>query len=94
MLTDGQILDLWRRLWNSASDEIDEKGRRRHVDGIKWLLKKYGVAVTSGAGPHAAPRRDALARLEKLGAIERIGGGENSRTRALWVARPSRDGTD
>jgi hypothetical protein len=89
VLTDGEIHDLWRRLWETATGQTDAYGRRRHTSGIKWLLREYGVTVTQGYGPHAPVREEALRRLEALGAIERIGGGDYRRTRAMWVARPS-----
>lgn len=85
-LRDDQILDLWVRIWDSATDETDSRGWRKHTAGIKWLLEKYGVDVRVGAGPHGAVRQDALRRLESLGAIERIGGGQQAQTRSLWVA--------
>jgi hypothetical protein len=87
-LTDDQLADLWRRLWETADGVTDTLGRRQHTFGIKRLLTYYGVTVTDGYGPHAPVRADAFGRLEQLGAIERIGGGEGRRTRSLWVARP------
>lgn len=88
MLTDAQILDLWKRLWESATDETDRSGRRLHTGGMKWLLTEYGVVVTKGRGPHAPIRLNAFARLKRLGAIERIGGGAREQTTRMWVRRP------
>lgn len=88
-LTDNQLLDLWRRLYETATGETDGF-RRRHTAGIKRLLTAYGVTVTDRKGPHAPVRVDALNRLERLGAIERIGGGASGRTRAMWVSPPPR----
>lgn len=86
-LTDQQLDDLWRRLYEDADGGTDGY-RRRHTRGIKRLLTKYGVTVTDGCGPHGPVRVDALHRLERRGAIERIGGGTHGRTRAMWVAPP------
>ncbi len=91
-LSDAQLHDLWRRVWDSATNETDAEGRRKHSAGIKWLLEAYGVMVRVGACPRGPVRQDALARLEALGAIERIGGGLTGRTRSLWVADPGQDG--
>lgn len=86
-LTDNQLDDLWHRLYDDADGDTNGH-RRRHGRSLKRYLTKYGVTVTDGYGPHGPVRVDALARLERRGAIERIGGGQHGRTRAMWIAPP------
>lgn len=74
-------------MWDAADDVGED--RRKHTGGIKWILKEhFRVETADGAGPHGRARKDALRRLEHIGAVEQIGGGPAKRTSNSWVTDP------
>lgn len=83
-------LELLHQLMWDAADAVPGELRRRYLGGIKWLLEEhFGVETKDKAGPHGKVRNDAMQRLEAIGAVERIGGGQASRTPNCWVTDPS-----
>ncbi|HEX2028086.1 MAG TPA: hypothetical protein VHF25_08820 [Nitriliruptorales bacterium] len=82
-------LELLHQLMWDAADEVAGDERRRFTTGVKWMLEEYfGINTTDRGGPHGKARRDAFRRLEAIGAIEQIGGGEAQRTSNCWVTDP------
>ena len=89
LLSEVELELLHRLLWDTSRIVANEQ-RRYRTKGVKWIMHEHlDVDTRNGPGPHNKVRKDTLRRLEGIGVIEPIGGGDEKRTGSLWVVNPA-----